>query len=147
VDLARSRVKVLAGVDLRKFSNKRLQVRSRNRHKSKAVVSAKRLVLAISSNKAAVSGKRVAVVSDNLRQVLDKVLDLDNLPRRVSDNLRRALAKPHLASDKPRLVLAISNNRNLRELRRRLRKCDDDRKLDYLILNRFQNTRKQFTRP
>ena len=138
---------MLAGVDLRKSSNKRLQVRSRNRHKSKAVVSAKRLVLAISSNKAAVSGKRVAVVSDNLRQVLDKVLDLDNLPRRVSDNLRRALAKAHLASDKPRLVLAISNNRNLRELRSRLRKCDDDRKLYYLILNRFQNTRKQFTRP
>ena len=30
-------------------------------------------------------------------------LDLDNLPRRVSDNLLRALAKPHLASDKQRL--------------------------------------------
>lgn len=100
--LARWQVKVVVEVVLRKPRNKRLLVRLRNKRNSKAVLSGKRLVLAISSNSnnhkvLGVSAKRA--VLDNLLLVLDnnnkaldsgkynnkaldlgnnKVLDLDN---------------------------------------------------------------------
>ena len=105
--MARWRVKVVVEVVLRKLRNKRLLVRLRNKRNSKAVLSGKRLVLAISSNSnnhkvLGVSAKRA--VLDNLLLVLDnnnkaldsgkynnKALDLDNNKIPVSDNNNKAL--------------------------------------------------------
>ena len=91
-------------VVLRKPRNKRLLVRLRNKRNSKAVLSGKRLVLAISSSNnhkvLGVSGKRA--VLDNLLLVLDnnkvpvldnnnKALDSGNNKVPVSDNNNKAL--------------------------------------------------------
>ena len=85
--MARWRVKVVVEVVLRKLRNKRLLVRLRNKRNSKAVLSGKRLVLAISSSNnhkvLGVSGKRA--VLDNLLLVLDN----NKVP--VSDNNNKAL--------------------------------------------------------
>jgi hypothetical protein len=94
VVLARWRVKVVVEVVLRKPRNKRLLVRLRNKRNSKAVLSGKRLVLAISSSNnhkvLGVSGKRA--VLDNLLLVLDNLLlVLDNNKVPVSDNNNKAL--------------------------------------------------------
>lgn len=135
-------------VVLCKPRNKRLLVRLRNKRNSKAVLSGKRLVLAISSSNnhkvLGVSGKRA--VLDNLLLVLDnnnkaldsgnnKVLDLDNNKIPDSDRL--------LVSGKL-LVLAVSN-KNLPDKLPRLRllKCDDRniRNIRYKLIilkNRFR---------
>ena len=143
-------------VVLRKPRNKRLLVRLRNKRNSKAVLSGKRLVLAISSSKnhkvLGVSGKRAVLdnlllvldnnkvpVSDNNNKALDsgnnKVLDLDNNKIPDSDRL--------LVSGKL-LVLAVSN-KNLPDKLPRLRllKCDDRniRNIRYKLIilkNRFR---------
>jgi len=153
--LARWRVKVVVEVVLRKPRNKRLLVRLRNKRYSKAVLSGKRLVLAISSSNnhkvLGVSGKRA--VLDNLLLVLDnnkvpvldnnnKALDSGNNKVPVSDNNNKALDSGNnkvldldnnkipdsdrlLVSGKL-LVLAVSN-KNLPDKLPRLRllKCDD----------------------
>ena len=156
VVLARWRVKVVVEVVLRKPRNKRLLVRLRNKRYSKAVLSGKRLVLAISSSNnhkvLGVSGKRAVLdnlllvldnnkvpVSDNNNKALDsgnnKVLDLDNNKIPDSDRL--------LVSGKL-LVLAVSN-KNLPDKLPRLRllKCDDRniRNIRYKLIilkNRFR---------
>jgi hypothetical protein len=144
VVLARWRVKVVVEVVLRKPRNKRLLVRLRNKRNSKAVLSGKRLVLAISSSNnhkvLGVSGKRAVLdnlllvldnnkvpVSDNNNKALDsgnnKVLDLDN--NKIPDSDRLLVSGKLLLSDKL-LVLAVSN-KNLPDKLPRLRllKCDD----------------------
>jgi hypothetical protein len=155
VVLARWRVKVVVEVVLRKPRNKRLLVRLRNKRNSKAVLSGKRLVLAISSNSnnhkvLGVSAKRA--VLDNLLLVLDnnnkaldsgnnKVLDLDN--NKIPDSDRLLVSGKLLLSDKL-LVLAVSN-KNLPDKLPRLRllKCDDRniRNIRYKLIilkNRFR---------
>ena len=151
-------------VVLRKPRNKRLLVRLRNKRNSKAVLSGKRLVLAISSNSnnhkvLGVSAKRA--VLDNLLLVLDnnnkaldsgkynnkaldlgnnKVLDLDN--NKIPDSDRLLVSGKLLLSDKL-LVLAVSN-KNLPDKLPRLRllKCDDRniRNIRYKLIlkNRFR---------
>ena len=134
--MARWRVKVVVEVVLRKPRNKRLLVRLRNKRNSKAVLSGKRLVLAISSSNnhkvLGVSGKRA--VLDNLLLVLDN----NKVP--VSDRL--LVSGKLLLSDKL-LVLAVSN-KNLPDKLPRLRllKCDDRniRNIRYKLIlkNRFR---------
>lgn len=144
-------------VVLRKPRNKRLLVRLRNKRNSKAVLSGKRLVLAISSSNnhkvLGVSGKRA--VLDNLLLVLDnnnnnkvpvsdnnnKALDLDN--NKTPDSDRLLVSDKLLLSDKL-LVLAVSN-KNLPDKLPRLRllKCDDRniRNIRYKLIilkNRFR---------
>ena len=126
----------------------------RNKRNSKAVLSGKRLVLAISSSNnhkvLGVSGKRA--VLDNLLLVLDnnnkaldsgnnKVLDLDN--NKIPDSDRLLVSGKLLVSDKL-LVLAVSN-KNLPDKLPRLRllKCDDRniRNIRYKLIilkNRFR---------
>lgn len=159
--LARWRVKVVVEVVLRKPRNKRLLVRLRNKRNSKAVLSGKRLVLAISSSNnhkvLGVSGKRAVLdnlllvldnnkvpVSDNNNKALDsgnnKVLDLDN--NKIPDSDRLLVSGKLLLSDKL-LVLAVSN-KNLPDKLPRLRllKCDDRniRNIRYKLIlkNRFR---------
>jgi hypothetical protein len=162
VVLARWRVKVVVEVVLRKPRNKRLLVRLRNKRNSKAVLSGKRLVLAISSSNnhkvLGVSGKRAVLdnlllvldnnkvpVSDNNNKALDsgnnKVLDLDN--NKIPDSDRLLVSGKLLLSDKL-LVLAVSN-KNLPDKLPRLRllKCDDRniRNIRYKLIilkNRFR---------
>lgn len=162
VVLARWRVKVVVEVVLRKLRNKRLLVRLRNKRNSKAVLSGKRLVLAISSSNnhkvLGVSGKRAVLdnlllvldnnkvpVSDNNNKALDsgnnKVLDLDN--NKIPDSDRLLVSGKLLVSDKL-LVLAVSN-KNLPDKLPRLRllKCDDRniRNIRYKLIilkNRFR---------
>lgn len=151
--MARWRVKVVVEVVLRKPRNKRLLIRLRNKRNSKAVLSGKRLVLAISSSNnhkvLGVSGKRAVLdnlllvlhnkvpVSDNNNKALDsgnnnnkaldsgnnKVLDLDN--NKIPDSYRLLVSGKLLLSDKL-LVLAVSN-KNLPDKLPHLRllKCDD----------------------
>jgi len=152
--LARWRVKVVVEVVLRKPRNKRLLVRLRNKRNSKAVLSGKHLVLAISSSNnhkvLGVSGKRAVLdnlllvldnnkvpVSDNNNKALDsgnynnKALDsgnnkvLDLDNNKIPDSDRLLLSGKLLLSDKL-LVLAVSN-KNLPDKLPRLRllKCDD----------------------
>ena len=141
-------------VVLRKPRNKRLLVRLRNKRNSKAVLSGKRLVLAISSSNnhkvLGVSGKRAVLdnlllvldnnkvpVSDNNNKALDsgnynnKTLDsgnnkvLDLDNNKIPDSDRLLVSGKLLLSDKL-LVLAVSN-KNLPDKLPPLRllKCDD----------------------
>ena len=153
--MARWRVKVVVEVVLRKLRNKRLLVRLRNKRNSKAVLSGKRLVLAISSNSnnhkvLGVSAKRA--VLDNLLLVLDnnnkaldsgnnKVLDLDN--NKIPDSDRLLVSGKLLLSDK--LLVLAASNKNLPDKLPRLRllKCDDRniRNIRYKLIilkNRFR---------
>ena len=144
-DSARSRVKVVAEVALRKLHSKHLPARLRNMRKSKAVVLGKRVGSVISSNNnnnnrkvLEASGKRA--VLDNLLPVLDNskvlVLDnllvvLDNLPL-VLDNSKVLVSARLLVSAKllalAKLLVLVISNRNLRDKHHRhSRKCDDNK--------------------
>ena len=154
--MARWRVKVVVEVVLRKLRNKR---------NSKAVLSGKRLVLAISSSNnhkvLGVSGKRAVLdnlllvldnnkvpVSDNNNKALDsgnynnKALDSGNNKVLDLDNNKIPDSDRLLVSGKL-LVLAVSN-KNLPDKLPRLRllKCDDRniRNIRYKLIlkNRFR---------
>ena len=157
-DSARSRVKVVAEVALRKLHSKHLPARLRNMRKSKAVVLGKRVGSVISSNNnnnrkvLEASGKRAVldnllpvldnskvlvldnllVVLDNLPLVLDNLLVvLDNLPL-VLDNSKVLVSARLLVSAKllalAKLLVLVISNRNLRDKHHRHSRKCDDNK-------------------